>query len=473
MGQTELQPAPPPSAPSNPQEKRTWKVGSLTYTAGGLAILFMWLLWGDFAWALKERSVASSMQIMLKKFEAADWVMGVLLGALPPAIAMLFCPIISYQSDRYRSRWGRRIPFLIIPAPIAALALIGIGLSPWMAAHLHDLLGTHSPGLNGCTLILFAVFWTLFDFASVTANAIFVALINDVVPTEVVGRFFGAMRIVSLAAGMGFQYWLLGNVETYYLEIFVGVGLIFGVGFSLMCLNVKEGDYPPPPPRESKGGFAGFKSATATYLKTVFSQPYYLLVFVFMAVPSVAFLPINLFSIFFAKSINVDLHDLGKWTAIMFLISAIISYPLGVLADKFHPLRVGMVMLAIYAALALWGGLFISETTTFAISYVSCGVLAGAWMTTTLSLPQRLLPKGKFAEYFSAIGIVNCVAQIAIGPSLGVFLDVSGHIYRYTYLVSFIFAAACLFVGLLLHRRFVALGGLKSYVAPEPAETKS
>lgn len=466
MSHIQLSPS-PPEIPPSPKRARVWKAGTLTYTAGGLAVLFFWLLWGDFAWAFKDRSVTSSMQILLKKFGASDWMMGGLLGALPPLISMFFCPIISYYSDRHRGRWGRRIPFLLIPAPIVAFSLIGIGFSPWLAGHLHTLLAEHSPGFNGCTLLLFAVFWTLFDFASATANAVFIALINDVVPTEVVGRFFGAMRIVSLAAGMGFQYWLLGEIEAHYLEIFLGVGLFFGVAFSLMSLNVKEGSYPPPPPRSSLRGSAAFFQAAGGYLKTCFGQPYYLLVFIFMTVPSTAFLPINLFSIFFAKSIGVDLHDLGKWTAIMFLISAILSYPLGMLADRFHPLRIGLIALAVYAGFALWGGLYIHDTTTFAIGYISCGVLAGAWMTTTLSLPQRLFPKSKFAEYFSAIGIVSCMSQIIIGPSLGFFLDVSGHVYRYTYLASFALGVLCILSGLQLYRRFLALGGHQSYMAPE------
>ena len=37
----------PPSFPESvAAPRRTWSTGTLTYTAGGLALLFAWLLWG-------------------------------------------------------------------------------------------------------------------------------------------------------------------------------------------------------------------------------------------------------------------------------------------------------------------------------------------------------------------------------------------------------------------------------------------
>jgi hypothetical protein len=43
---------------------KTWAVGTLTYTAGGLAVLFLWLLFGDFAWNIKQRAVDPVAQLL-------------------------------------------------------------------------------------------------------------------------------------------------------------------------------------------------------------------------------------------------------------------------------------------------------------------------------------------------------------------------------------------------------------------------
>ena len=51
----------------------TWSLGSLTYTKVGLATLFAWLLFGDVAFMLRERSAAPVAQLMLKHFQACFW----------------------------------------------------------------------------------------------------------------------------------------------------------------------------------------------------------------------------------------------------------------------------------------------------------------------------------------------------------------------------------------------------------------
>ena len=67
------QPPPPPAALAHlatadadsdadarpPSEKKAtiWTAGTLVYTLSGLSLLFCWLLWGDFALSMRERSV--------------------------------------------------------------------------------------------------------------------------------------------------------------------------------------------------------------------------------------------------------------------------------------------------------------------------------------------------------------------------------------------------------------------------------
>lgn len=92
-------------APSGVGSRKIWTVGTLTYTSGGLVILFCWLLSGDFAWSLKERSVMWVVQLLIKKFEASDMTAGLLIGTLPQALALVLTPVVSYRSDRHRGRW--------------------------------------------------------------------------------------------------------------------------------------------------------------------------------------------------------------------------------------------------------------------------------------------------------------------------------------------------------------------------------
>jgi MFS family permease len=446
---------------------KTWSVGTLTYTFSGLIALFAWLLWGDFAWSLKERSIGQALQILLMKFGASDMLTGFLLGSLPAGIAMFLCPVIGYRSDRHRGRWGRRIPFILVPLPIVVLSMIGLAFSPRLGALFHHLCGAHSLGLNSSILMFLGFFWVLFAFAGIIMNSVSGALINDVVPTAVLGRFYGAWRAFSLGAGMLFSFWIFGLTEAHYEMIFIVIGLLFGGGLLLMCLKVKEGEYPPPPPAEPDKGVKGIYEATRGYMKTCFGSSYYLLVFVVLGAPAIAFMPFNLFSIFYAKSIHMSMDEYGKWNAVMFLVSFALSYPIGMLADRVHPVRLSIIGLAAYGLVCLWGGFFVRSTLTFIIAVLACGLITGIWMTATASLPQRLLPASKFAEYLSAAGIINCLCQIVIGPVLGVFLDSCGHVYSYVFFVGAGLTALCLWACVVVHRRFMKFGGPEHYVAPE------
>jgi MFS family permease len=455
-----------PVAASAPTGRKIWTAGTLTYTTGGLVILFCWLLAGDAAWSMKERSVMWVVQLLIKKFEASDMVAGLLIGTLPQALALVLTPIVGYRSDRHRGRWGRRIPFLLIPTPIAALSMVGLAFSPSIGEALHGVLGSASPGLNPTILIVFGVFWTIFEVATVVANAVFFGLINDVVPKAVLGRFYGMFRAVGLIVAMVFNFWLFGKAETHYTWIFIGIGILYGVGFTTMCFKVKEGEYPPPPPvQPSRAG--SLVAAVRAYFRECFTQPYFLWVYVSITLSWMAIHMINLFNLFFAKSVNMSMDTYGKYLAATFMISFFLSYLLGTLADRFHPLRLGLIMMTLFALITFAGGMFATDAQRFGVTLVSYGVISGSWQTATASLTLRLFPQARFAQIDSARGLVQSFGLMIVGPAMGSFLDQTGRNYQHVYLASAILAVLALLTGLVVYRKFRQFGGVKNYVAPE------
>ena len=443
---------------------KTWKAGTLTYSTGGLMVLFAWLLVGDFAWQLKERSVATTAQLVLKSFGSPDLLVGLLIGSVPAAIGLIIGPIISVKSDRTRTRWGRRIPFLLIPLPVVVLSMFGLAATPHLGAWIHEFLGARSPGPMGSSLLAFSIFWVLFELATIITNALFDALINDVVPHETIGRFFGMFRIVSLVGGMIFNVFLIKHAEEYYSWIFIATGLIYGIGFTLMCLMVKEGQYPPPEPQApgASGRLMGFK----TYLRECFATPFYLLVFGAVILGWVCFAPVNSFSIFYAKQLGINMEIYGQFTAVSYAVSLVLAYILGILADKFHPIRMGIACLALYAAIAIWGAFSITNLTTFGIAYIGHTVMSGAYLTSTASITQRLYPKLKFAQFASGQGILLAIFNGIMPPAVGLFLDLNHHNYRMTFLFSGLIAVGGLLFYIMVYRRFIQLGGPQHYLAP-------
>jgi MFS family permease len=453
-------------SPTVAPSRKVWTVGTLTYASGGLVILFCWLLAGDFAWAMKERSVVWVVQLLIRKFEASDMMAGLLIGTLPQVLALVLTPIVSYRSDRHRGRWGRRIPFLIIPTPVAALSMVGLAFSPAMGTWLHHALGGSSPGENPSILIVFGLFWAIFEVATIIANSVFFGLINDVVPKEVLGRFYGLFRAIGLIVAMVFNFWIFGKAETHYTAIFIGIGVLYGVGFTTMCFKVKEGSYPPPPPQPDRAG--GLVPAVRTYFRECFRIGYYRWIYASISLSWMAIMAINLFNLFFAKSVNMSMDIYGKYLAATFLISFLLSYLLGVLADRFHPLRLSLVTMALFAAVTLAGGIFVTDATSFGVALIAYGVCSGAWQTSAASLALRLFPQARFAQFESARALVSSLGVMLVGPVLGRVLDFTGHNYRLAYIVGGTFALLALLTGLVVHAKFMKLGGPVHYVPPEP-----
>ncbi|MES2310343.1 MAG: MFS transporter [Verrucomicrobiota bacterium] len=444
---------------------KTWKIGTLVYTSAGLVSLCFWLLWGDFAWNMKERAVTPMAQLILKQLNASDLMVGLLVGSLPAAIGFFLGPVIGVMSDRHRGRWGRRIPFIFIPIPFITISMLGIAFAQVMAHFFHSHLGPFSPGESVLIFVTFGFFWTVFEVATVVANTVFGGLINDVVPSEVIGKFFGLFRAVSLIAGIIFNFWLMGKAEAYTTEIFVVIGIFCGAGMLLMCWKVKEGGYPSAHAVHHADGRNFFESSKS-YIKECYSDSYYLWIFVAMALGNMAAAPVNSFCIFYAKSLGIEMDLYGKYIALTFVVSLFLSYFLGMLADRFHPLRVGMISIFFYMIMMLWGGVYALDKETFTIAFLAHGILSGTYFTCTASLAQRLFPKEKFGQLASAGGILGGLSYVVLPPLIGKLLDMTGHVYRYTFIFSGLISFLTLFSFLIVYRKFKKLGDFRHYSPP-------
>ncbi len=450
----------PDAASSGP---RTWRVGTLTYTMGALIVLFCWLLWGDFAYFLKDRSVKPTLKLLFKSVAAPDLVIGTMMGFVPQILAVLLVPIVSYASDRHRGPRGRRIPFLLWPTPFIVVAMLGLGFSLPIGRALHAALAGLGVSETTSIIVVISTCWMVFEIASNVCNAIFYALFNDVVPKAVMGRFIALFRMVTFIDGIVFNYFILGHAEQYFREIFCSVGLFYGVCFTAMCLKIKEGSYPPPPSRVAT---AGPLAPLATYLRECFRHGYYVWYYVFVALIAMAMEPLTLFGLFFAKAIGLTMTRYGEAAALQMSLSFVLAFPIGWLVDKFHAVRVTAVALVVYAALALWVFLCVRDVEVYWWVVVFGGSSAGAVVTASTALNPILLPKESFAQHYGASSMVRLFGLSLTGPVCGWFFDACGHQYRYIYLAASVGSFFAFAVLLWIWARMRRYGGLNNYVAP-------
>jgi hypothetical protein len=316
-------------------------------------------------------------------------------------------------------------------------------------------------------------------------NTVFWYFFNDVVPQAFMARFLGLFRVVGSLAGMLYSYFLYERALTHMRVIFLGVAALYFVGFTIMCLGVREGRYPPPAPLAGKRGNPWLRlyQAIRTYVRECLSDRIYCYFFLHNIFWSLAG-ACALFSVFLSLSLGLTLSQLGKLSAVVAFASLVLNYPAGALADRIHPLRmmlwmkIALVCIAPLNLVWLFGPF--SPQTAFRIMIVLSIVnlpLGLIYVAVLLPMQMRILPKERFGQFCSFNAI--CQAAVGIGASLAVgqFMramrrlfpdDVWGtdYCYRMIPIWNIPFLTIGLVFMVLLFREWNRLGGAEHYIPP-------
>lgn len=451
---------------------RCYRVGTLAYTLPTLFITMLWLLWGDLCFSLMESVFPAVVPLMLKQMDTPNWMVALFLTTIPGLLNATVCPFVSYWSDRHRSRLGRRIPFILYTLPFLCIFLVLIGAVPRLVEFLVARGWLTNPRLAGW--ILMGLFVTAFQFFNMFVGSVYYYLFNDVVPGRFLGRFLAAFRVVGVLAGSGFYFFVFPMAETHFLQIFIGAAVVYGVGFSLMCLFVKEGGYPPPPDHGKQTVTAGIR----TFFRESFGLSFYWMFYLFVAFWTAANAGI-VFLVFFAQSLGLSLTQFGQYTGAGAIVSAILLLPCGVLSDRFHPLRTLLVAVTLMVGCSLLPLVFLLYPVppekaflvwcvTFGASLPVMALFAAAELPTYMSV----LPRDRYGQFSAATAMVKSAFAVGAGITCGLLLDgLKMHhpdrAYHFLPLWTASFQAAALFFLWQLHRRWKALGGRRGYVPPD------
>lgn len=426
-------PAPPePDLPVSvrtapPADPAPFKVGTLAYTKSGLIVMFLWLLWGDFCFIIMETVVPTILPVKLNALGASNSMVGLIVTTIPGVMNMAVNPVVSFRSDRHRGRWGRRIPFLVGATPFLVLFLILLGYSESIGDGLHRLLGAGEGARLAVVLTVLGGFMVCFQFFNMFVASVYYYLFNDVVPREFLARFMALFRMVGAAAGALFNIFVFKYASTHMAEIFLGAGLLYFFAFMFMCWKVKEGAYPPPPPND--GGGVGVLAAVNTYRKECFGHPFYW--YFYLANTCVAITwTTGAYAFFMGRSFGLDADAYGKFAGALGIASTLLLYPAGMLADRFHPLRVLIAAsIAIVVMQPLWFLTFLTDFTPagerslyFVISSVGT-VTAVLYAAAELPMFMRLLPADRYGQYSSANSIIRSLGVMFSGVACGAFID--------------------------------------------------
>jgi maltose/moltooligosaccharide transporter len=458
-----------------------YKIGTLTYTKAGIVALFLYLLWGDFCFSLMEGVLPNLLPIDLSKMGASNWTIGLLMTALPQFMTLFVNPAVSFRSDRFRSRWGRRIPFLAVATPFVVVFLVLLGYGEQIGRALHHYAFQGKASELTVVLTVVCVMMICFQFFNSFITSIYYYLFNDVVPRAFLARMMTLFRTVGSLASISYNFFVFPYSEHHTAEIFLGAALLYLVGFTVMCWNVKEGKYPPPP--ENIDHRTGFIADLKTYGSECFKHRFYWLIFLANASWSLTWVSTSFGTLLSLDVMGYSRAFLGNLSWITLTVSLFLLYPAGILADRYHPLRIMLLGLGIKLVFSPLGVLlpFLRPHLTLAgaqhcsIALSAINVPIDAIVAAgEVALFMRLFPQDRYGQYCSANAAVRSIAMIIGGFSVGYFLDSMKALdpihpdlcYRFVPMWNFVFQSGYVFFYYLVYREWLRLGGMKGFVPP-------
>lgn len=338
---------------------------------------------------------------------------------------MFVQPIVGERSDRTQTRIGRRKPWMLVGAPLAAIFFIAV------------------PAMRTAVGIMFAILFTNIGMALFRAPT--VALLGDLFPAHQRSTANGVINLMGglgaiVAFLIGGALYKLGRITPF---IFGSVVLLAAIG--VVLLFVREPKDPQESDTEDTGG--GFVDNLGEVLRA--SDRSGLLILLAIICWFLGFNALETWISSFGKfSLGIDegrMAILSSGLALMFVIFAI---PSGLLATRFGRKRVILVGITGLALLFLYG-LVVSNQMMLITLLVPAGFF---WALINVNSLPMMYDVGGDARIGAFTGLYYLAANIAAvaGPQVvGILIDATGGNYR----IMFIFSAAFMILaGLLMTR---------------------
>lgn len=454
--------------PGRQQSEGGYKVGTLTYDRRSIMVLFGWLLWGDFAFNIFESVFMRFMPLYLKDLNASNTLISITTGGVAGLVNILLMPNMSQWSDRFRSRLGRRIPFLTVATPLTVMALLGVGFSAEIGHWLHrHLMVSGMAWLTEPVLILSLIgsFSVMFHCCNMVLTNSFSWLLRDVVPPIFVARFLSWFRVVATISTTAFLWYVFPIMLSHRREVFLGIGIFYLVTFMLMCWRVKEGEYPEPDPLPPQSNFV---TRFGAFFRDCLSLPIYRNYIIAAGLLGLAGCGNAFLSLYAAHTLKLDMTAMGHIYAYSSLPAIVMLVPVGWLCDRLGAIRVAIGGHALLTMGTLLAYILVSGQTSWFVYTFVMTLPWIAWSLGSATFIMQLFPAKAFGQFSSALNVFGCGVSIVGSLLAGRFMDWMGGQYGLAFLWMGFFYVAALVSLFFVYRDWRKYGGPDNYEPPLP-----
>jgi len=329
---------------------------------------------------------------------------------------MFVQPVVGERSDQTRTRIGRRKPWMLVGAPLAAVFFILV------------------PIMGSVVGIMFAILLTNLSMALFRAPT--VALLGDLFPSE---QRSTANGIINLMGGLGAILAFLGGGLLYgigRITPFVFGSLIMLAAITLVLLFVREPvEIESTQEKPAENGQSGFISNVRQVLQSSDRSGLLILLAIlcwFMGYNALE----TWISSFGTFALGIDVGRMGILTSGLALMFVIFALPSGLIATRFGRKRVILVGIGGLTLLFIYG--LLVQNQLMLISFlVPAGFFWALINVNSLPMVYDVGGDARIGAFTGLYYFASNVAAVAGPQAVGFLIDLSGGNYR----IMFVFAA--------------------------------
>ena len=320
-----------------------------------------------------------------------------LITGIGAIVAMIASPIAGLISDRTRSRFGRRAPWLVVGALTTGLTLVGMGFA------------------NG--VVQLVIGWSIAQLFLNLLISPLSAIMPDRVPAPRRGVFSALVGIGTMLGAIGGQSVgaaFAGNVPMGYFVI-PGIAIVVAVLFVVFCRESSTLEMEREPfslkvllqmfwvsPRKHPDfawGFLGRLFLYTGYFAITGYQLYLLQDYIGLGDNAIGMLPL-----------------LGLINVTALMVSTAVSGPL---SDRFQRRKVFVIAASLIMALGMVIPVFLPSVTGMVLFSIVVGLGFGAYAAVDGALMSELLPSS--GTYAKDLGVLNLAATLpqTLSPFVG------------------------------------------------------
>lgn len=376
---------------------------------------------------------------LLREHVTSAAVVGLLMGS-DNLLGIFIQPWIGNRSDNTRTRWGRRMPYLAVGMPLAALIFL---LLPWTTS------------LATLVAVMF-----LYALLANSTRPLAESLVPDFIRPERRSRANAAVKIAASLTIIVASLISLFVVDEHPRAAFVIPAVIMLLATAVLIANVRDSRSPAYQAAVAEDATAGHATARVPFrqvLADLLRDPdrrRLLLLLTVLVFGGAWFASRSLITPYGMQALGLTRGEAGGLTLPSGVAYLLAAYPAALLAERFGRLRIMAVGMAVFAA-ALAAGTFAQTATATVVVFCVAAAGAAAFMINAVVALWNMTPSSRVLGAYTGLYTVAWYLGGFGGPALvGAMVDLTG--WRWMLLDIAVLATVAVLIVVRLQRRAAA-----------------